>query len=196
MIRLFTVKMLLRSEEENPKCFLKGTVEIFCFWEEQGEDNGTTDQYTFRFTYLWVTLQHPIFMSCIQAWLQLSSTNRETKKEDVLTTNERNWQKHIWHWYGILPATCIFKMALMSPTEAATPLSVLLKSSPLVTEKKCIPVRILKSYGIPLWTSRCFVVNSWSTSVLLSSLTRCVSTRGVDSSKALEQIFNAQCCWS
>ncbi|XP_042562465.1 erythropoietin receptor [Clupea harengus] len=46
------VKMLLRSEEENPKCFLKGTVEIFCFWEEQGEDNGTTDQYTFRFTYL------------------------------------------------------------------------------------------------------------------------------------------------
>ncbi|KAL2101013.1 hypothetical protein ACEWY4_002774 [Coilia grayii] len=44
------VNMLLQDEEENPKCFLKGTVKIFCFWE-RGEDNGTTDPYTFRYTY-------------------------------------------------------------------------------------------------------------------------------------------------
>lgn len=45
------VNMVLRLEEDNPKCFLNGTLKIFCFWEEKSEDNGTTDQYTFRYTY-------------------------------------------------------------------------------------------------------------------------------------------------
>ncbi|XP_048100789.1 erythropoietin receptor [Alosa alosa] len=45
------VNMLLQYEKDDPKCFLNGTVQIFCFWEERDEDNGTADQYTFRYTY-------------------------------------------------------------------------------------------------------------------------------------------------
>uniref|UniRef100_A0AAZ3NQ58 Fibronectin type-III domain-containing protein n=1 Tax=Oncorhynchus tshawytscha TaxID=74940 RepID=A0AAZ3NQ58_ONCTS len=45
------VTLLLHAEPENPKCFAEGMSDLTCFWEEDEERAGFTDQYSFIYTY-------------------------------------------------------------------------------------------------------------------------------------------------
>lgn len=47
---------MLKVEPENPKCFAESRKHFTCFWEDDESRAGSVDQYSFTYTYLYVTL--------------------------------------------------------------------------------------------------------------------------------------------